>query len=271
MNYFNLIESFYPSLTKSERKVADYVLNEKSNIIYTSMIDVATSTKVGDATIVRFCRKIGYDGFQDLKLAIAKEASLEEEQTYESYIDGIEANFKSVVAATKDMLDIDQLHYAINKINKSQRVLIYGVGSSGLAAEEMSGRLLRVGKVCKVVTDPHLQSMNSAILNEDDIVIAFSLSGRTKDILESVEIAKNNGATIIAITNFVLSSLAKLSDCVLLTAKKESLIEGGSLIAKISQLYIIDLLCTGYALLDERYSNEMREKTARAVLHKVVE
>ena len=234
MNCYNTIESLYPTLTKTEKIIADYILKEKSKVMYLSLSELANAICVGDASIVRFCRKIG-------------------------------------VSSTKDMLSIQELNKAIHVIKEANRIVAFGVGSSAEAAKELEIRFLRIGVLIKTVSDPHFQNMTASILNKDDVVIAFSLSGRTKDIVDSVSFAKQAGAKIISITNFPLSPLAAISDYVLLTAKKESYIEGGSLVAKISQLYVTDLLCTGYSLLDIEKTKEMKTRTASSILHKSME
>lgn len=268
MNYYNKIESLYLRLTKSERLVADYILKERSNIIYVTLSELAIQTNVGEATIIRLCKKLDYDGFQALKLAIAKTIEVDEYCDSENYIDKIQFNFQQVVTATRDMIQLDQLNAAIQGMYEANRMVAFGVGSSGLAAEEFKIRFLRIGVLVRSIIDPHLQNMTASILNSKDIIIAFSLSGRTKDIIESVEIAKSMGASVIAVTNYASSPLAELADYVLLTAKKESFIEGGSLVAKISQLYIIDLLCTGYSLMDIEKAKEMKTKTSQSIIKK---
>ena len=105
MKYINIIESFYPSLSKQEKKVADYILEEKGKISYQSLQEIGRKINVGEATIVRFVKKIGFNGFQDLKINIAKEDFPMIETTYEDYIDNIEANINNTIANTKLLID----------------------------------------------------------------------------------------------------------------------------------------------------------------------
>lgn len=263
-----MIESCYPSLSKSERKVADYILQEKGNIIYETLLEISKKIKVGVATILRFVRKIGFSGFQDLKLQIAKDDEPVNETYHENYIDSIAANMTNTIQNTKNVLDSNQLRMAIEFIQSSNRLFFYGVGASGLAAYEAQSRFIRMGKTGLSITDSHFQLMYSSVCDENDVIIALSLSGYTKDIIESLKVAKKQKAKIIAITNYALSPVAQIADCVLLTAGKENLLDGGSLISKISQLYIIDLLCTGYALLNKESILSLKEKTAELLIDK---
>ncbi len=262
--------SCYPSLSKSERKVADYILSEKGNIIYETLQEMSKKINVGEATILRCVRKIGFSGFQDLKLQIAKDDEPVTKNYHENYIDTISSNMTETIINTKNVLDIKQLNKAISLIQNSRKLLFYGVGASGLAANEAQSRFVRMGKIGVSITDSHFQLMYSATCTEDDVIIALSLSGYTLDIVESLKVAKKKKTKIIAITNHLLSPVAELADCVLLTAGKESLLDGGSLIGKISQLYIIDLICTGYALLNKENVLELKAKTAELLINKTI-
>ena len=268
IKYVSMIESCYPSLSKSERKVAEYILLEKGSIIYETLQEISKKIKVGEATILRCVRKIGFNGFQDLKLQIAKEDKPSDETSHENYIDSIAANMTKTILNTKNVLDINQLNLAIDYINNSNKLLFYGVGASGLAANEAQSRFIRMGKAGIAITDGHFQLVYSSACDENDVIVALSLSGHTKDIIESLKVAKKQNVKIISITNFALSPVAQMADCVLITAGKENLLDGGSLTSKISQLYIIDLLSTGYALLNEDKVLNLKEKTAELLIDK---
>lgn len=268
MKYINIIESFYPSLSKQEKKIADYIFEKKGQISYQSLSEISKSIGVGEATIVRFVKKVGFEGFKELKLQIAKEDFPIIEIDYEDYIDNIQANINETISNTKSLIDRKEINKAISRINKAERIFIYGVGDSGVAALELQDKFLRFGKTAVTYSDNHFQIMSAAITTSKDVVIAISLSGKTKDIIDSLEIAKKNKAKIIVITNHVKSPVAKLADYVLITAGRETLLDGGSLISKISQLYIIDILCTGYALKNKEEVLKMKHSTAQSVLYK---
>ncbi|MDO5717446.1 MAG: MurR/RpiR family transcriptional regulator [Tissierellia bacterium] len=271
MKYINIIQSFYPSLSKSEKKVADLVLGKKDEMIYMTLQEVSREAMVGEATILRFCRKIGYDGFQSLKLSIAEEKDFIREKEPNCFIGKVTQNLHNTIDNTRDTINLDDIEKTSNLINLASRVFIYGIGSSGNVALDMQSRLLRFGKTVYPVTDSHYQLMNSSIMNEEDLVIAFSLTGYTEEIIDSISLAKKNKAKIIAITNHILSPLANLADIVLITAGKESPIDGGSISAMISQLYIADLICTSYATDNRERAKEMRIKTSQSIIGKTKE
>lgn len=271
MRYISIIQSFYPSLSKGEKKIADYVIAEKDQIIYQTLQEISKCIGVGEATIVRFCHKIGFEGFHDFKLSVAKEIPNSTTEEGVHYVDYITMNLQNAITSTKQILNKEKIEAAADLILSAKRVFFYGVGTSSNAALDMQSRLLRYGKTSTVVSDAHFQAMTSSVLGEEDLVIAFSLSGYTQDIVESLSIAKENGVKIITITNHTLSPAAELADVVLLSAGKESPMDGGSLSGRVSQLYIIDLICTGYALRDAERSFAMREKTANSVMKKSLE
>lgn len=271
MRYISIIQSFYPSLSKGEKKIADYVIAEKDQIIYQTLQEISKCIGVGEATIVRFCHKIGFEGFHDFKLSVAKEIPNSTTEEGVHYVDYITMNLQNAITSTKQILNKEKIEAAVDLILSAKRVFFYGVGTSSNAALDMQSRLLRYGKTSAVVSDAHFQAMTSSVLGEEDLVIAFSLSGYTQDIVESLSIAKSNGVKIITITNHTLSPAAEFADVVLLSAGKESPMDGGSLSGRVSQLYIIDLICTGYALRDAERSFAMREKTANSVMKKSLE
>jgi DNA-binding MurR/RpiR family transcriptional regulator len=266
MKYITLIESFYPGLTKSEKKVADYIIREKEQILHKSLIEMSENCKVGEATFLRFCYKIGLQGVQHLKFIITKENGVFKDQSYENYVENIQANIIKVVNETKLVIDPKELNKAIELINQFQNITFFAVGSSGGAALEAESRFLRVGKITRCIIDSHFQLMHSSLMTANNLVIAISLSGNSSEVIEAVKLAKANKAKIIAITNYIKSPLCELADVYLLTAGRENLLDGGSLIAKISQLYVIDLICTGYILKEKKKAFLSKEKTGQAVL-----
>lgn len=272
MNYIYLIKEHYPLLTKSEKKVADLILNSGKTIIYSTMSDIKEKTKVGDATIIRFCQKLGFSGFSDLKIEIAKEdfSQKKEQPSSGKYYDEIANHLTEALYSTARLLNEEKLDEAIQLIGQAKNLYIFGVGSSGNTSLDLESMFLRVGVQAKAVLDPHFQAQVASLMKKEDVVIAFSLSGKTKDIYDSVEIAKKNGAKILAITNYLHSPVGQAADLVLQTAIEEFL-NGGSLAGKISQLYLCDLLVQGYEQKNNINAVELRERVLRSILDKSID
>src|SRR5699024_4188943 len=177
--------------------------------------------------------------------------------------------------------------------------VVYGVSSSGIAGLDMQNMLMRIGRKIEVVTDSHNQMIRSNSVDNETVIIAFSLTGSTKDIIDAVENSKQNGAKVIAITNYTEttvaefaymillsfskqnaakviaitnyteSPLAEFADIILLTSAKENPLDSGSLVSKISQLYIIDLLCTGFTIEDHEKAKKTKELVAETISSKL--
>ncbi|HGZ4676001.1 TPA: MurR/RpiR family transcriptional regulator [Streptococcus pneumoniae] len=251
--------------------MADYILVRDSEIVYETSSEIVSKVKVGEGTLNRFCKKIGYSGFQELKLKMTKDILELESQKMSSdtFIDEIKNNYLSIVESTRKLIDGRQIELAIKLIREANQILMIGVGSSGNAAREFESSLLRIGIISKTVIDTHFQLMHTALLKDNDLIIAFSLSGSTKEVEETLLNAKRKNVKIISITNYSSRNIAKLSDCVLLTSKKESYLEGGSLMAKASQLFIIDVICTRLSLINYEDTICKKEKIASLLSNKV--
>ncbi|WP_221567198.1 MurR/RpiR family transcriptional regulator [Alkalihalobacillus sp. TS-13] len=273
-NIKGLINSYFPALTKSEQKVADIVMQQLDQVIYYSVTDLADAAEVGETTVLRFCRKIGLKGYQEFKLAIAKDLA---NKTGEESGNAVQNDLFTTISSytidaiheTVSMNSEEAINKAIDMIDQASSVHFFGVGTSGLTALDAKNRFLRIGRRVDAVIDPHLQAMTAATLSENDLVVGITVSGSTKDTIDSLKIAKENGATTIAVTYHARSPITKIADAVLINGGKESPLEGSSLAAKISQLFVIDLLCTGLALKHKQESLEMKEKTAQSVVNKI--
>lgn len=272
MTYIKRIQASYPNLTKSERKMADYILEKRNKVANKTMDEIASEINVGDATVIRFCKKIGYSGFSDLKIAIAKEdfSTQYNNSTTNKYYDKIHQDAVAVLNETHQLLDAEDVDKAVSRISKAKNIHIFGVGSSGQIGANFEKMLLRVGVHAKSYSDPHFQSQVASVMTKQDLVIVISISGRTKDIIDSVQLAKQNGAGIIAISNTTMSPLAELADVLLQTPVNE-LINGGSVEGKIAQLYLCETIVRGYELQHKEEVLEIRESITRSIMGKQME
>lgn len=256
--------------TKSEQKIFTYVMNHFDHLIYKSLTEIANACQVGEATVLRFCRKLGFKGYQDFKLALARELSTHQKNdTAKTYVSKIRNNMVQAIEYTYALVDDIQLKEAIDALDKSRHVVVYGVSSSGIAGMDMQNRLMRIGRNIEVVTDSHNQMIRSNSLNNEAVIVAISLTGSTKDIVDAVENGKKHGAQVIAITNYMESPLASFADNILLTSAKENPLDSGSLVSKISQLYIIDLLCTGITMNNHASAKRTKELIAETISEKL--
>ncbi|MDP4099263.1 MurR/RpiR family transcriptional regulator [Paenibacillus sp. P96] len=276
MDMNDRIHTYFPSLTKSEVKVASRVLEHPDDLIYLSVTELAEFAGTGETTVMRFCRKIGFKGYQDFKLALAQDQThrrRDEGRDLDSGGDedmarSVYHTMVNILNSSLGLLDREQLAKAVECLDQARYIQFFGVGSSGITALDAKNRLLRIGRRAEAVADSHVQAMMAVTMGEGDVAFGISVSGSTLDTNDMLHKAKHNGATVIAITNYAKSPITSIADIVLLTAGKEAPLEGGSLGAKISQLFIIDLICEGLAREHAEKTKIMKEKTARAVIER---
>jgi DNA-binding MurR/RpiR family transcriptional regulator len=264
------LEQAKQNFTKSEQKIYHYIINHTEQVLYHSLTELSEACSVGEATVLRLFRKIGYKGFQEFKFSLAKEIdSNDEENQDDSYIYKVKKNMVTAIEDSYNVIDERKLQEALQLIEEARKVVIFGVGSSSIAALDMQTRLLRIGISVEVFGDPHFQIMRTASMDTDTIVIAISLTGSSKDTVDSVEAARRKGAKVISITNYSKSPLTKLSDCILLSAAKESPLDSGSLVSKIAQLFVIDLICTGLTIRNFERAEESKMIISESITGKL--
>ena len=254
-NLIRRIENNQSTLRKSEAKVASFVLDNANAVIRMRIVDLASSSGVSEPTVIRFCRAIGFDGFQSFKLQLAQHLSLGDVFTQfavddkDTIADLRNKVFDTTVGSlltVRDELDVVALETAITTINQAKRVEFYGVGASGSVAADAQHKFFRLQVSTAAYTDPHIQHMSAISLGKDDVVVAISQSGQTQALLQSVRLAMEAGATVIGIApqNTALSELCSIS---LYVNVEEDLQAIAPVSSRIAHLVVIDVLATGVA------------------------
>ena len=248
--------------TKTEKKVIDGILNiSPSEIIYLSISDLSARLKVADATLVRFCKKLGYNGFQDFKLHLSQSAGMMERKDASCTAKRIALQMVDAINETSRSIDYNQYLKIADLLIGSGKICAFGVGNSAITAMEISNVLARIGVMVTYTSDTHLQAMITSNLTANDTVILISVSGSTKDIIDVADIAKKNGVRIIVITCYDHSPLAKYADHILLSTRREAAYEGGSVSTIVSISYLINVL---YSAICEKLGDNVNEFTMRS-------
>ncbi len=271
------IRSASPGLKPAERAVGDFVLANADRVMHMSVSEAARDVGVGEATVIRFCRALGYRGYQEFKLRLAQDlvepvTFIHENITFadtpaEIATKVFQTNLRAV-EATKRALDPAVVEVAARAIGAARRVDIYGVGYSYFSALDAKLKLARFGLTADAFGDPHLQVMSAAALRRGDVAIGISHSGSTRDVVDALVPARKAGAITIAITNFSPSPITRTANVVLLTASHESPLGGEVLTSRIAQLCVIDVLSVAVAVqLGERVL-ALIERTSEAVRKK---
>lgn len=251
----SVIRGYYSSFTPSEKKVANYILEGKPGTIRMTLADVAAESGVSDASVLRFCRSLGYKRWLEFKIDLTRALPIPAEQILDEVkiedSPGVLAKkvFQNSIQAIRDtraVLDEEQFERAIELISGAEKILIIGVGTSGPIAHEMYNRFFRLGLNCKVQTDSYLQLMESALLSSRDLVIVISQTGDSTDLLKTTALAKTKGCSVIVITGNSGSKLTRYADVVLLSVSHENRIE--TIASRIAQYALTHALFIGLVM-----------------------
>ncbi len=250
------IHSRYDDLSNTERRIADWLLENANRAPSSSINEIAADCGVGEATVFRFCKQFGVNGFREFRLMLARElvarpivGDWEQPHGDITQTDNIETVAQKVTRANIDSLyeaweklDCSEVDKAVSALVTAKNIVIYGEGSSGVIAEDAQYRLLRVGLPVQRHTS-HMAFVTSSLLTPEDASIAISHSGRTREVVEVQKVARDAGAKTICITSFPNSPLADLSDIKLVVAASQRFFAAESIPWRIVQLTIIDILC----------------------------
>lgn len=252
-----VLRSMYSDLTKAEQKIADYILNNPADVVHMTISELAEAARSAEATIFRLCRKLGFPGFQGLKIALAGDIfspmesvsrEVDVDDSAELFSAKIFGNINEGLQDTLKLLDYSALENAIQTLTAARRIDAYGSGGSAIIAADIEHRFLRFGIPVRFYADSHMQISSAALLRPGDVVIAVSHTGASREILEAVRIAKQSGATIIAITSYIRSPLSQQSDIALFGMAREINYRSDAMASRLIHLAIVDLLYTGVML-----------------------
>ena len=246
------LRGLYPSLKTALRKVADVILRQPEMAIYASVNEVAAVAAVSEATVMRFCRILGFKGFQDFKIALAREMVIpsprfREEAGAEGEDDAavVRKVFQTNTMALQDTLeiiDLEAMQEAAQLLLAARQILVIGVGGSGPAVTYTGNRFLLLGLKAVTCTDFYLMLMAGSQLSRGDVALAISNLGTTREIVETVRIAREKQARVMCITNNSLSPLARVCSPVLVTASREVTLPEEAVASLVCQIAILDAL-----------------------------
>ncbi len=282
------IRQIYDELNPTEKKIADYLLDNIDKVFHLSIQELAQETGVSQAAWVRFCKLLGYSGLKDLKKsyvnglnkAVSKiNDSNDEEQLYtdikgytsiESIIENVSLLNAKAITDTQKILDEESIERAVEAIIKANKILFLGVGASGLVAQDAALKFLRIGKHTSAPSDFHIQLTSTHLLTKNDVAVIISYSGRTKEMIECMEVAHEIGCTVISITKYGKNPIASNADIPLFISAPEVEKRSGATGSRIAQLSVIDILFTGVANREyEKVKDLLTETSKYTRKHKV--
>ena len=265
------IHASYYQLTAAERKVADFVLAQHTQVQFMSITQLADECGTAEATISRFCRSLKLKGFNAFKIELARH-SVSGHQRQEHPTDTLQGRSLEVgrlateaVHQTIELVEPRQVEKAVELIENAPHVMCIGSGGSMLMAQECAHLFSTVTGKFYPVSDSHMQMSAAATMRTDDIIILFSYSGATTGGLQILELAKERGIRTILVTRFNKSPAAKLADVVQRCGSNEGPFQFGSVPAKVAQLVVVDVLFQEYYFRNRDKCEETIQNIASAL------
>ncbi|MBR5093965.1 MAG: MurR/RpiR family transcriptional regulator [Oscillospiraceae bacterium] len=277
---FDKIGQGYYDLTAAEKRTADFILANRDRCQYLSIAELAELSGVAEATVSRFCRRLGYKGFNAFKLAIANASSgpapdedllsgpIEASDSVEEMCQKLYSAEQDALRQTLELIEPDTISRAAELLRQAGRVVCMGQGGSMLLAEVASHLFSTVSGKFSAIADSHSQVMTAVNMDPGDAILFFSWSGATRDMLDTMRAAKTRGVALVLITRFPKSPGAELSDLVLCCGSNEGPLQLGSVPAKIAQLFLMDVLFSEFCRRDLKTCRQCKERIAAAIENK---
>ncbi len=245
------IRSLFPNMPNAERKVAEYVLKAPQEVLFLSVYDMAEAVDVSVASVSRFVRTIGFGNFKDFKVELAREASpvapeiygaISPEDTEREIVTKVFRGNIQSLEDTLNIIDMDTFITVARELSEAKRVVFFGIGSSANVARDAALRFSLIDMQSEVYTDPLYILISAKRLHRGDAAVGISHSGRSKITVNAVQIARENGAMTVGISNYLRSPLSGCSDHFLCTSFFESRVKVAALSSRLAQLCVVDAL-----------------------------
>ncbi|HEY4537874.1 MAG TPA: MurR/RpiR family transcriptional regulator [Erysipelothrix sp.] len=253
--------------TNTEKKIATYIIDHKVEVLMMSVQELASAVKTSPAAIIRFSKKVGYSGFSELKLALAQDRSQESPEDFDEVITAsdslktmikkVEYENKSTFTKTYKLLNESVFSEAVEKIKNARRVYLVGLGGSGIVCEDLYQKFVRVNLDVVYFQDFHLLMSSLTFASEEDVCIAISYSGETREVVAAQMQAVERKATTIGISQLGASSLSKVTDFMFYVPNEEKSLRLGSMSSRFAMLAITDLM---YLELARKNVNDTRKR-----------
>ncbi|CAK6477872.1 HTH-type transcriptional regulator MurR [Peribacillus frigoritolerans] len=257
------IECSMDKFTKTEEELAHYILQRPEEVSQLTISRIAKKLHISPATITRFCQKLAFSGFNEFRHELKRFVDQNIKQV--DYFAKLYQDHLGIIDNTFHITTYDNIQKAVSFLTKANKIHVYGIGSSGIAAQEFKSKFFRIGLTVEAITDPHQSMMDAALSNENSVVIGISISGTTKEVISAVKIAKKQGACILVFTGDKNSDLSQLGDLTLLVTSKNSMHMGQNISPLLPLLLLFDLLYTELVAKDYKNRISIREKTLKVL------
>lgn len=270
------IRMMLPEMSPLESRIAELLLRTDFDDAV-PLKNVADGAGVSEAMVVKTAKKLGFDGFRELRAALVEykrqpavdlHQELTPEDTAETILQKIFRTSIQALEETLAILDVAAFRRAADLIHAGRQRDFYGLGGSAQIARDVAHKFLRIGIRASVFDDAHMMAMSASLLGPGDIVVAFSHSGRSSGVVDAIQLAKGNGASIVAVSNYDSGPIAELADAVLCSAAQGSPLTGENAAARIAQLNIMDAIFVAVAQKGYAQAESNLSRTIAAVRSK---
>ncbi|WP_022883536.1 MurR/RpiR family transcriptional regulator [Glaciibacter superstes] len=262
MSIQSTIEAVVSTLSPSTRRIADAIRENPSIVLGNTISELATLCQTSEASVVRFCQAIGMSGYSQLKISLATELGREFAQFGESL------NYGSDIARTDSLqemavkissleilaiqetvakLDFGAVARVVDALDAADRSILFGVGASHFIAEDLQHKLFRIGRNAFALNDAHEAWAGASLLTPNAVAIGFSHMGETKETVNFLRVAREEGAFTVAVTSARESSLVAAAEVSLFTEVRETTFRAGAMVSRIAQLAVVDCVFAGVA------------------------
>ncbi|WP_407663142.1 MurR/RpiR family transcriptional regulator [Micromonospora radicis] len=273
------IGGLLPSLSPAEQRVARLVVADPADAARRTITDLATAAGTSEATVIRFCRSVGMDGYPQLRIRLAAEAARRVVPPDARVVGGdipAGADLAQIIATiafsdaraveeTAQQLDPAVCGKVVDAIVGAGRIDVYGAGASGLVAADFQQKLHRIGRTAFCFPDVHAALASAALSGRGDLAIGISHTGATAEVVEVLAQARARGATTAVLTNFPRSPVTAFADHVLTTAARETTYRSGPTVSRVAQLTVVDCLFVAVAARNRPRARKALEATAEAI------
>lgn len=270
-----ILKEMLNNLPPSEKKIAQYILDHPEEAILQTALMIGEKSNTSSAAVIRLCKSLGLSGFQELKIRVAGDLQVEENNEYrdidpnediKNIIKKVTSNTIQTLRDTVDMISEKNMAAAVSALSKAKSIIFIGVGASYVAAKDAEQKFLRINKNAYAFSDVHIATTSIANKGEGDVVVGISFSGNTPEIARLLELAKQKNSTTISISKYGNSLVSKWTDIALHTsAAKEARLRSGATSSRIAQLHIIDILLMSLASKEYEKTIDYLDETKRAV------
>ena len=278
-SFWDLLHQRQDDLTKSGRLVAEYLTHHADEAQYLSISSLAKECNVAEATVFRFCRALGFEGYHEMRIALAQanatgtllnQQELRPDASTASLCEHAHALFLTAINGTQNALSTEAVEKAVALMREANQVFCFGQGGSMLLANDICARFASLTTKFRTAGDSHFQLLTASLMGPEDVVLFVSYSGATRDMMETLRTAKSAGAKVILLTHYEDSPGAALADVVLLCGAQESPLDSGSIPIKVAVLYVAEVLLLRYKLSDPEAATLAQDRTSEALTLKML-